>query len=183
MKIISILQPWATLIAIGAKKIETRSWDTKYRGPLGIHASKKMTREQKELCQAEPFLQALSGIEELPLGAIIGVANLDSTFPTEEFPQTMAKRAKEYGPTTMHALVYGMAENKFGDYTPGRYGWNLMDAKPLTHIIEVGGSLGLWDFRMCRECGCWDNDCRGCIEKTGSPCHWVEEDLCSACFG
>lgn len=33
----------------------------------------------------------------------------------------------------------------------------------------------------CRECGCTDNDCRGCIERTGIPCHWVEHDLCSAC--
>lgn len=35
--------------------------------------------------------------------------------------------------------------------------------------------------RKCRECGCTQNDCRQCIEKTGSPCHWVENDLCSAC--
>jgi hypothetical protein len=37
------------------------------------------------------------------------------------------------------------------------------------------------DERSCRICGCTDDDCRQCIEKTGSPCHWVEEDLCSAC--
>jgi hypothetical protein len=35
--------------------------------------------------------------------------------------------------------------------------------------------------RKCRVCGCTDNDCSQCIEKTGQPCHWVEEDLCSAC--
>ena len=35
--------------------------------------------------------------------------------------------------------------------------------------------------RKCRVCGCTENDCRQCIEKTGSPCHWVEDDLCSAC--
>jgi hypothetical protein len=37
------------------------------------------------------------------------------------------------------------------------------------------------ETRKCRVCGCTDDDCRQCIEKTGSPCHWVEEDLCSAC--
>lgn len=36
-------------------------------------------------------------------------------------------------------------------------------------------------IRSCRVCGCTQNDCRQCIEKTGSPCHWVEDDLCSAC--
>lgn len=35
--------------------------------------------------------------------------------------------------------------------------------------------------RRCRECACTDADCRGCIERTGKPCHWVEPDLCSAC--
>lgn len=33
----------------------------------------------------------------------------------------------------------------------------------------------------CRVCGCTDNDCRKCIEKTGGPCYWVDHDLCSAC--
>lgn len=36
-------------------------------------------------------------------------------------------------------------------------------------------------LRTCRICGCTDRDCRQCIEKTGSPCSWVAEDLCSAC--
>lgn len=35
----------------------------------------------------------------------------------------------------------------------------------------------------CRECGCTDWDCSGCVERTGEPCYWVEEDLCSACDG
>lgn len=35
--------------------------------------------------------------------------------------------------------------------------------------------------RRCRVCGCTDDDCRQCIERTGEPCHWVEADLCSAC--
>lgn len=34
---------------------------------------------------------------------------------------------------------------------------------------------------VCRVCGCTDNDCMQCVEKTGEPCHWVEPDLCSAC--
>jgi hypothetical protein len=42
--------------------------------------------------------------------------------------------------------------------------------------------------RRCRACGCTDDDCSYCIERTGSPCYChvadgieVEEDLCSAC--
>ena len=33
----------------------------------------------------------------------------------------------------------------------------------------------------CRVCGCTDDDCSGCVERTGEPCYWVEPDLCSAC--
>ena len=38
-------------------------------------------------------------------------------------------------------------------------------------------------FRVaaCRQCGCTDADCSGCIERTGFACYWVEADLCSAC--
>ena len=35
--------------------------------------------------------------------------------------------------------------------------------------------------RRCRVCLCTDMDCSGCIQRTGKPCHWVSEDLCSAC--
>lgn len=38
MKCISVHQPWAYLLAAGRRKIEVRSWDTKYRGPILIHA-------------------------------------------------------------------------------------------------------------------------------------------------
>ena len=44
MKAITIWQPWASLIACGAKKYETRSWPTKYRGPIAIHAAAKDPR-------------------------------------------------------------------------------------------------------------------------------------------
>ena len=35
--------------------------------------------------------------------------------------------------------------------------------------------------RSCRVCSCTDDDCSGCIERTGEPCSWIETDLCSAC--
>ncbi|HUW31508.1 MAG TPA: hypothetical protein VM223_07830 [Planctomycetota bacterium] len=44
-------------------------------------------------------------------------------------------------------------------------------------------NAGLRKLQTCRVCGCTDDNCRGCIERTGGPCHWVEVDLCSACAG
>jgi hypothetical protein len=35
--------------------------------------------------------------------------------------------------------------------------------------------------RRCRSCHCTDADCSGCVKRTGAPCYWVEDDLCSAC--
>lgn len=39
------------------------------------------------------------------------------------------------------------------------------------------------ETNKCQICGCTDSDCRNCIERTGEPCHWVDEEqtLCSAC--
>jgi hypothetical protein len=64
MKALTLSQPFATLVAIGAKRIETRSWSTNYRGPLAIHAAKTIPREYKSLCNwtVEPFASALKGV-------------------------------------------------------------------------------------------------------------------------
>ena len=45
-------------------------------------------------------------------------------------------------------------------------------------LLRYGGSQSI---QRCRVCGCTDDDCSQCIEKNGEPCHWVAEDLCSAC--
>src|SRR5580765_8422282 len=55
MKILSLHQPWASLVAIGAKRYETRSWKTDYRGPIAIHAAKKWDATLCRLCHGEPF--------------------------------------------------------------------------------------------------------------------------------
>lgn len=41
LRAITLHQPWATLVALGVKTIETRSWPTKYRGRILIHAAKR----------------------------------------------------------------------------------------------------------------------------------------------
>ena len=45
MKVLTIKQPWATLIMQGDKRFEFRSWQTKYRGDLLIHAGKGIDKE------------------------------------------------------------------------------------------------------------------------------------------
>lgn len=178
MKVISLLQPWASLVVIGAKKIETRSWNTKYRGPLLIHASKKMSNVQKFLAYSEPFASALKDLNELSLGAIIGKVDLKGTSTTDFYLD-----CKNGGiPITDHGGDWEK-EIAFGDYSAGRFGWLLSNPIAFSHHIQAKGSLGLWEYdgQLCHSCGCTEYDCRHCIEKTGQPCHWVAEDLCSAC--
>jgi activating signal cointegrator 1 len=65
MKGLTLTQPWASLVANGAKTIETRSWSTSYRGPVAIHAAKGTGPGGKaafrERCLSEPFFSALGG--------------------------------------------------------------------------------------------------------------------------
>ncbi|MGE5593799.1 MAG: ASCH domain-containing protein [Betaproteobacteria bacterium] len=83
MKAITLIQPWASLVAIGAKRIETRSWATDYRGPLAIHAAKGFPKWAQELCYKEPFATLLFNVKtgyyhpwKLPRGVVIAVCAL-----------------------------------------------------------------------------------------------------------
>src|SRR6476620_4962366 len=89
MKALTLTQPWATLIASGAKRVETRSWGTSYRGPVAIHAAKGLgpiggKSGLRAQCGTPPFdyyiLQWRLKTKQidLPLGAIVAVANLAS---------------------------------------------------------------------------------------------------------
>jgi activating signal cointegrator 1 len=87
MKCLSLLQPWATLVMIGAKTLETRRWTTTYRGRLGIHASQRYDSQQRGLLVQEPYRSVLLAAgyrpwKPLPLGAILGTVELVDIIPT-----------------------------------------------------------------------------------------------------
>lgn len=80
---LSIRQPWAWLIVNGFKKVENRTWLTNYRGPVLIHAGKKMTPADYdaamlfvETCVHPDLVHQVPDMAELPLGGIVGVAKL-----------------------------------------------------------------------------------------------------------
>jgi len=47
---------------------------------------------------------------------------------------------------------------------------------------EIEALIASSQERRCRECFCTDDNCEACFERTGEPCSWVDEDLCSACI-
>jgi len=150
MKALTLTQPWATLVQLGEKQIETRSWGTHYRGPLAIHAGAGLgpiggERALQRLCQREPFWTALRDLlmppghmyyaaDTLPRGAIVAVAELIEVAPiTDDGVLTQAGRLYPESP-----------EHEFGDYTPGRYAWLLNRIQPLRRPVLCRGALGLW---------------------------------------
>jgi activating signal cointegrator 1 len=183
MKVISLLQPWATLVVIGAKKIETRSWNTKYRGEILIHASKKMTRAQKELANSSTIIDVFEekGIDELHLGCIIGKVDIDETATTEVLNERLHEKANIFNGEFLFPNKPEM-ELAFGDYSPGRYGWLLYNPVSFDyHHYPVKGSRGLWNFEpeICLQCGCTGED--ACVHPDYGPCWWAKPYLCSHC--
>lgn len=132
MKVLSLLQPWATLTVIGQKKIETRSWTTAYRGRLLIHAGKG---KGGAAIAAAPAIRAfIPNFRELPFGAIIGEVTL----------QDVIRLSSENYAGNLDALT--LEEKAFGAYEGGRYGWIMTDPVLYDEPIPATGRLGLWEF-------------------------------------
>ena len=129
---LTLTQPWATLVALGAKRYETRSWRTRYQGTLTIHAAKGFPAWARAECAEEPFATALGGLNsrDLPIGAIVAVAELVRCVPTDPPPPMIGKQ-----------------EISFGDWSPGRWAWELKDVRALATPIPCRGALSLWPVR------------------------------------
>jgi activating signal cointegrator 1 len=133
MKVLSLLQPWASLVVIGAKKIETRSWTTRHRGRLLIHAS---TGKAGSFFAADPpFSKYIPAFNELPFGAIIGEVTLVDICRVEELP---------FSGSEINKLA--LEEKAFGDYSAGRYAWLLEDPVMFKIPLKAKGQLGLWEY-------------------------------------
>lgn len=133
MKALSLWEPWATLVVIGAKRIETRSWSTDYRGALLIHAAGKVSKPQIEICHEEPFRTFLraNGIQrwqDFKLGCVIGSVDLINCLQIVE---------PSYAVPDVSVAPPPEPELSFGIYKPGRYAYGLANhqrfAEPIKH--------------------------------------------------
>jgi hypothetical protein len=148
MKAITLTQPWATLVAIGAKKIETRSWSTSYRGPLAIHAAKGFPKEARAFTADPVCYEAikLSGPHPLmnsayPLGAVLATCRLVTV-------KLVVHSRDALGPCADAARMLPPDEPElwFGNYESGRYAWILDDVRQFAEPIPAKGALGLWEW-------------------------------------
>jgi hypothetical protein len=167
MKALTLTQPWATLIAIGAKRFETRSWATAYRGPLAIHAATSLrpiggVAGLRALVRQEPFSSALKRWGDdwgsdvigdpsyyLPFGKIVATCTLIDCLAIERHISLI--EGVPSGIAMFDADGRGIPlpdepERSFGDYTPGRSAWQLADVTPLDRPVAARGAQGLWDW-------------------------------------
>lgn len=141
VRCLTMTDPWGTLVALGAKKIDTRSWPTPHRGSLAIHIAKTLPPEAAARCQEPLFRQALEaggyrlspdarGQNQwgLPLGHIAAVVWLDEV--------------------TRITPAFGVEEpeRSFGLFAPGRYAWIFSEVYRLAAPIPARGSLGVWEW-------------------------------------
>lgn len=173
MKAITIWQPWASLIVCGAKKYETRSWKTDYRGKIAIHAAKKdiysiVNRLPHDM--TTKMFQCLYGAFDIYSGAlkklentqgyIIATAELIDCLRIVNNPGTNIDIAKhipigaesltndKHHPDFGKYIVPTKQEMLFGDWTPGRYAWELANVQILPELILAKGKQRLWEVEL-----------------------------------
>lgn len=153
---ISLWQPWASLVTPpGPKTLETRGWDTSYRGQLLICAAKGgLSKEQLlQLVLQSPFFETLRDlfgfnftgadpnwrpqawarqiISRLPLGKAVATCNLVETYKTENIVRSQIQ-----------------GNLPFGDFSPGRFAWQLEDRKAIADPFPVRGRQQLFEVEV-----------------------------------
>lgn len=128
MRVLSIREPFASLIASGDKKIETRSFKTNYRGELFIHASGK--KIDKSIVD-NTFINNMIKDRKMQFGKIIcRVKLVDCVYMDQEFINSI-KDTKEY---------------QLGLYKEGRYAL-ILDNVELIEPIIAKGRLNIWNYQ------------------------------------
>jgi hypothetical protein len=123
---LSLWNPWAVLLATGAKQYETRGYDTHIRGWVAIQATKRFTREHQALSKTFPFWDDIakaghSDVKGIPRGAIIGVAVLQQVYETRHIRSMISNR-----------------ELQFGNFNLGRFAWRFGHPVPVDPIPCTG---------------------------------------------
>lgn len=167
MKALTLWQPWASLIAVGVKTIETRSWaapKSLIGQRIAIHAAKRYPA---------PFQDDLIGdfriMEDIPLGAVVATVQLAGCVQVDPSVlwHNLAKRLDGSHPVENHGwgtvgpawrwiyvadeadrpnLFIAEQERPYGDFTLGRWLWLLDDTEQLDKPLPATGRQGLWDI-------------------------------------
>ena len=126
MKVLTIKQPYASLIAEGIKRYEFRTWKTNYRGDFLIHAGKGV---DKEAMKRLAFLNL-----DYPQGCILAKVTLSDCVQVDEDLRDKLQRENS-------AVYAGVIEDK----TWQGYGFQLNDIQKIEPVF-INGKLGFWEY-------------------------------------
>lgn len=158
MNVLSIRQPWASLIINGYKSYEFRSWKTKFRGRVLIHASKDVETE---------YLSRFESLGlEYPTSAIIGsVMVTDCVEVTEKFEDELIAE---------NELVYGATRGRAG------YGFKVENPVKFDEVIPANGELGFFEYLEPKEVMDLMNSIDyGWIDSEGKYYNCLNKDNCN----
>jgi activating signal cointegrator 1 len=148
MKALTICQPWAWAIAKGFKLVENRSWPTKYRGPLAIHAGlarKWIDGGRTHLWEAAARFERpewkMPDEDALVYGAIVAVADVVDCIDiaTLLHPQYRIPR----GP---NCKEFARMSPEYAAFAGGPVCWVLANVRPIKEPIKYRGAQGLFDL-------------------------------------
>ena len=123
MKVLTLKQPYASLVASGIKEYEFRSWKTNYRGKILIHAGCGIEKEE---------LKRLDRLKlDYPSKKIIAIAEIEDCL---ELNDELNKKI-----ISQNNIAYG---NKYRN----GYAWKLKNIKKIKYDKEIKGKLGLWNI-------------------------------------
>lgn len=130
MKAISLWEPWATAMALGLKKNETRHWNITYRGAIAIHAARrKMTADEQEIWDI--FIKSESG--RMPAyGCVVCVVEIYDWITTDD--------------VQAGKLHFSDHEIALGNYSIGRYAWLTRNLRRLKTPVPEVGRQGLFNL-------------------------------------
>lgn len=123
MKVLTLKQPWATLVAEGIKKYEFRSWKTRYRGKLLIHAGAGV--DKKELKRFEKLNL------DYPSKKILAEVELEDCLELDE---------------DLNNKIIAENNIAYGSKKREGYAWKLTNIKKIESKETINGKLGLWNI-------------------------------------
>ena len=123
MKVLTLRQPWATLVAEGIKQYEFRSWKTNYRGKILIHAGIGIDKE-----------------------AMKKFAGLNLTFPSKKILAEVEIVDCLFLDDELNKKIISENNIAYGNKKREGYAWMLDNIKKINYEKEINGKLGLWNY-------------------------------------
>lgn len=125
MKVLTLKQPWATLVAEGIKKYEFRSWKTNYRGKILIHAGSGIDKEKMKKFDKLKLTY--------PSKRILAIVEIEDCLEIDD---------------ELNRKIISEKNIAYGNKKRSGYAWKLTNVEKVNYDYEINGKLGLWNLEI-----------------------------------